>query len=73
VRNIVKIAPADAAWYSAVAAVGATIIGTLGVWPLMRRSVAQYDASHNADGTAKDAETGAADKDGKFKDVDVDQ
>lgn len=58
VKSIVSIKPTDAAWYSAVAAVGAAVIGTAAVWPFMRKLVRQYDEAHNADGSSKDTESG---------------
>ncbi|WIA18457.1 hypothetical protein OEZ85_009915 [Tetradesmus obliquus] len=43
VKSIVTIAPSDAAWYAAVGAVGAAIIGTACIWPFMYKLVRQYD------------------------------
>jgi hypothetical protein len=55
VKSIVSIKPADAAWYAAVAGVGAGLIGTLVVWPFMRKLLRQYDEDH---GSSKDTEAG---------------
>jgi hypothetical protein len=43
VRSIVKIEPSDAAWYAAAGGGGAGLIGTLAVWPFMRRLLRKYD------------------------------
>jgi hypothetical protein len=48
VKSIVSIKPTDAAWYSAVAGVGAGLLGTLAVWPFMRKLVRQYDDEQNS-------------------------
>jgi hypothetical protein len=53
VRSIISIKPEDAAWYSAVAGAGAGLIGTLAVWPFMRKVLREYDERHNL---PKDAE-----------------
>jgi hypothetical protein len=47
VRSIVKIEATDAAWYSAVAGAGAGLIGTLAVWPFMRKLLRQYDEQNS--------------------------
>jgi solute carrier family 20 (sodium-dependent phosphate transporter) len=47
VRSIVSIEPANAAWYAACGAGGAAIVGTLAVWPFMRKLLRQYDEAHN--------------------------
>jgi hypothetical protein len=47
VRSIVKIEATDAAWYSAVAGVGAGLLGTLAVWPFMRKLLRQYDEQNS--------------------------
>jgi hypothetical protein len=43
VKSIVKIDPSDAAWYAAAGGGGAGLIGTLAMWPFMRRLLRQYD------------------------------
>jgi len=47
VKSIVSIEPANAAWYSAVGGVGAGLVGTLAVWPFMRKLVRQYDEQNS--------------------------
>jgi hypothetical protein len=56
VRSIVKIEPNDAAWYAAAGGAGAGLIGTLAVWPFMRKLVRQYDETNNS--LPKDAAEG---------------
>jgi len=53
VKSIVQINPTDAAWYAAVGGAGAAVVGTLVVWPLMRRVLKKYDNTH--DDIPKDA------------------
>jgi hypothetical protein len=55
VKSIVSIKPTDAAWYAAVAGVGAGLIGTLAVWPFMRKLLREYDENHSG---TKDTEAG---------------
>ncbi|KAF6262371.1 phosphate transporter [Scenedesmus sp. NREL 46B-D3] len=43
VKSIVSIKPSDAAWYSAVGAVGAAIVGTACIWPFMAKMLRKYD------------------------------
>jgi sodium-dependent phosphate transporter len=43
VKGIVSISPEDGAWYAAAGAAGATLIGTGIIWPLMKRSLNNFD------------------------------
>jgi hypothetical protein len=43
VRAVVTIENAQGAWMSAVGAVGASIVGTLVMWPVMKRYLRKYD------------------------------
>lgn len=61
VKSIVSIKPEDAAWYAAVGGAGACVLSILLVWPIMRRSLRQYDqanaeAQKDAEGQGKSAE-----------------
>jgi hypothetical protein len=47
VKSIVSIEPKDAAKWAAIGASGAAVIGTLAVWPFMRKLLRQYDDAHN--------------------------
>jgi hypothetical protein len=47
VKSIVSIDPKDAAWYAAAGAGGAGLIGTLAVWPIMRKMLRSYDDAHD--------------------------
>lgn len=69
VSAVVKIKTEKAAWLAAVSGVGAAIIGTAVLWPIMKRMVAKYDRQH---GGSKDASDIVIDAGGKFKDVEED-
>uniref|UniRef100_A0A383WJI0 Phosphate transporter n=1 Tax=Tetradesmus obliquus TaxID=3088 RepID=A0A383WJI0_TETOB len=70
VSAVVKIKTEKAAWLAAVSGVGAAVIGTAALWPLMKRMVAKYDRQH---GGSKDASDIVIDAGGKFKDVEEDE
>jgi hypothetical protein len=66
----------QAAWISAVASAGFALLGSLAIWPIMKKFLATYDSAHGAKGATTDAngdhvvvEAG----DGKFKDVEEDR
>lgn len=46
VKNIVTIKAADAAMWAAVGGACACVLSVLVIWPLMRRSLQQYDHAH---------------------------
>jgi hypothetical protein len=46
VKGIVTIKADDAAMWAAVGGAGACVLSVLLVWPLMRRSLRQYDHAH---------------------------
>ena len=61
-KGIVSIKAEDAAWYAAVGGAGACVLSVLLIWPLMRRSLRQYDqaaaeAEKDAEGQGKSAES----------------
>jgi sodium-dependent phosphate transporter len=61
VKGIVSISPEDGAWYSAAGAAGATLIGTAIIWPLMKRSLANFDHQNaNSLEAGKDANGSSA-------------
>jgi hypothetical protein len=70
VSAVVKIKTEKAAWLAAVSGIGAAIIGTAALWPLMKRMVAKYDRQH---GGGKDSTDIVIDAGGKFKDVEEDE
>jgi hypothetical protein len=47
VRGVTTIDINMAAWISAVAAAGASIVGTAILWPVMKRVLAKYDAQQD--------------------------
>lgn len=77
VRAVVKIETAEGAWISAVAAVGAAIVGTAIMWPVMKRYLRKYDESQitlptgskDSEGNTIVVEAGAQ----KYKDVEEDK
>eukprot|EP00775_Hariotina_reticulata_P009363 gene9363-9526_t len=76
VRGVVDIETDQAAWISAAAAGGSAIVGSLILWPVMKRFVRKYDEAHSAvGGMGKDgSRTGnevVVDASG-FKDVEED-
>jgi hypothetical protein len=70
VSAVVKIKTEKAAWISAVAGIGAALIGSIALWPLMKRMVAKYDRQHNG---SKDANEVVIEAGGRFKDVEEDE
>ncbi|KAF6251745.1 phosphate transporter family-domain-containing protein [Scenedesmus sp. NREL 46B-D3] len=68
VKSIVSIAPQDGVWYAAAGAGGATIIGTAIIWPLMKRSLANFDTSNtNSLEAGKDAGSTAFVEEDRFQ------
>jgi UPF0716 family protein affecting phage T7 exclusion len=70
VSAVVKIKTEKAAWISAVAGVGSALIGSILLWPLMKRMVTKYDREHSG---SKDANEVVIDAGGKFRDVEEDE
>ncbi|WIA17922.1 hypothetical protein OEZ85_009416 [Tetradesmus obliquus] len=64
VRNTVSIELDTAAWIAAVAAVGAAIVGSALLWPVMRRNVRRYDEAHDMENIK--------DEKGRHRDVEED-
>lgn len=58
VKSVVKIDQNKAAWIAALAGVGAAVIGSLALWPLMRRMLRNYDEQQQHQ---KNIEAGFAD------------
>jgi hypothetical protein len=67
---VIKISTEKAAWISAVSGVGVALIGTVALWPLMKRMVAKYDREHTG---SKDSGDVVIDAGGKFKDPEEDE
>uniref|UniRef100_A0A383W377 Phosphate transporter n=1 Tax=Tetradesmus obliquus TaxID=3088 RepID=A0A383W377_TETOB len=64
VRNTTVIELDTAAWIAAVAAVGAAIVGSALLWPVMRRNVRRYDEAHDMENSK--------DEKGRHRDVEED-
>ncbi|WIA38221.1 hypothetical protein OEZ86_001565 [Tetradesmus obliquus] len=62
VKGVATITMDSAAWIAAVAAVGAAILGSALLWPVMRNNLKKYDTAHDL----------GASKDGKHADVEED-
>lgn len=65
VRAVVTIETNEAAWMSAAGAVGAAVVGSIVLLPLMKRRLAAYDA--------RNSELPMKDGNGKFADVEEDE
>jgi sodium-dependent phosphate transporter len=68
VKGIVTITPQDGAWYAAAGAAGATLIGTAIIWPIMKRSLANFH-SHNTNSleAGKDAGSSVFQEEDRFQ------